>query len=180
MIRTELQKILDFWFIDLKPHQWFAKDKNLDKQIQERFLSTHEKYKDCVQHSFNLDETLALILLFDQFSRNMFRGEKKSFQFDPIALKMTKKGIENQFHDLLKKEKEKQFFLMPLMHSENLEDQKLSVQLFKLFEKTAYQFAVSHYKIIQRFGRFPHRNQLLKRQSTAEEISFLQTPNSSF
>ena len=179
-MNTELQKVLDFWFVHLNPEQWFAKDDNLDKQIQNQFLSTHQKYRIYDREFSDLYELLALIILFDQFSRNMFRNTKDAFEFDWIALEITKQGIQKDVYHLFEKEEEKQFFFMPLMHSENLQDQELSIKLFQSLNPKTYQFALDHHKIIERFGRFPHRNSILERQSTLEEIHFLKTPNSSF
>ena len=179
-LNPDFNAILDFWFLDLEPKNWFEKNLSLDQSIKEKFLLIHQNYRDYKCDYENTYEVLAFIILFDQFSRNIFRNTKLSFEFDFISLNATKKGIEKNLIDNLKETDEQKFFLMPLMHSEVLKDQKLSVELFKKFDENTYNFAVAHYNIIEKFGRFPHRNKILDRESSKEELDFLKQPNSSF
>ena len=127
---------------------------------------------------------LAIVILLDQLTRNIHRGSGHMFDGDPKAQALTKEGIALQ-HDRSLRAAERQFLYMPLMHSEELEDQKLSVALFDALAMEApaldsRKWAKSHMDIVARFGRFPHRNGLLGRTSTAEEIEFLQQAGSSF
>jgi len=133
---------------------------------------------------------LALIILLDQFSRNIFRGSPEAFSQDKKARETLQsalaRGLDKQLHDV-----EKWFFYMPLMHSENFGDQKDSVAIFKrLIEECvpalelalapSHDYAVRHFDIVKRFGRYPHRNKILGRISTPEEVEFLKQPGSSF
>ena len=133
---------------------------------------------------------LAYIILLDQFSRNIYRNTPKAFDQDPLALQACLEGQKRKFETELSPV-QRWFFYMPMMHSENLEIQKLSVAVFhKLAEEappelkealeSAFDFARRHYEIIARFGRFPHRNLILNRHSSREEIDFLKQPGSTF
>jgi uncharacterized protein (DUF924 family) len=174
------QDIFDFWFSNEVKVKWFAKDVNFDQEIRDKFEIYYEAAKTGILDSWENSPlgTLALIIILDQFPRNMFRGTDLSFATDYLALAHTKKAIEKNFGAELTKE-QKQFLYMPLMHSENLENQMLSVELFSRLHENN-EFAIKHMEIIKRFGRFPHRNDILKRKSTDEEITFLSGPNSSF
>lgn len=136
--------------------------------------------------------TLALIILLDQFSRNIYRGTAKAFAQDSLALEICLRAIDNGFDKMLHSV-ERLFFYMPLEHSEDIEIQKKSVEYFSVMEKLFptppslasmvsefRKYAEMHYVIIERFGRFPHRNEVLGRESTPEEIEFLKQPGSSF
>ena len=117
----------------------------------------------------------ALVILFDQFTRNMCRGTPQSFEGDSKAIVLTHYAIRKKLDVWLDSEK-KQFLYMPLMHSENINDQELSLKLFT----PVHTFAKAHYDIIKQFGLFPHRNEILGQTSTPEEIVFLKTPGSRF
>ena len=132
---------------------------------------------DDTNYQFTISKPLNLETL-DQFSRNMFRELPESYATDSKALSITKYAITKKLDEELSTD-HKMFLYMPLMHSENLEDQKLCVQLFKDNPKEKH-YAEMHLRIIERFGRFPHRNNALGRKSTEEELQFLTTPNSSF
>lgn len=172
--------ILNFWYgIENKP-KWFIKDSAFDREIAEKFLSYYEEAAkgnlDYWQGSF--EGSLALIILLDQFPRNMFREQPKSFATDAKALSITKAIIESGTDKNVQTDY-KHFLYMPLMHSENLADQKLSIELFN-YDSNTHNYAKKHMEIIKKFSRFPHRNGILSRASTKEEIRFLKTPNSSF
>ena len=175
-------EIIDFWFADENKAKWFDKDSNFDAKITERFgeLYRQEKDKFAIANITNAKYALGLIILFDQFPRNMFRGDKKSFATDDMALEVALFSLKRSFDNEFEPEKRK-FFYMPFMHSEELPCQEMSVELFAgLGNKYSLDFAVRHKVIIEQFGRFPHRNEILGRKSTEEEIAFLATPNSSF
>ncbi len=175
-------QVIDFWFSN--QDKWFAKDPQFDLIITNQFLSL---YKEAAESK--LDEwqkeplsMLALIIILDQFPRNIFRDDKRAYDLDKLAVSLTKKAIKLGFNkELQGNSNYLKFLYMPLMHSENLDDQKLSLKLFEeLADIKTYQYARAHYDIILLFRRFPHRNKILKRTSTRQEIEFLKSPNSSF
>lgn len=184
-----IQEILDFWFLPEdhaeygKPREaWFKKDDGFDAEIREHFLDDFEKaesgaYLDWTESARG---SLALILLFDQFTRNMFRDSPRAFDADGKAREIARHMLSRGYYDELSTV-QKQFATLPFEHSEDLEDQKLSMQLFeKLGSDELLDYAERHYVIIEKFGRFPHRNEQLGRQNTEEEEAFLKEPNSSF
>ena len=178
----EAKSILDFWFIECSPKMWFKKNDKFDALIRNRFLNLIKKSLKTNIEDVNiaLDTYLSLIILLDQFTRNVFRNSSKSFEGDNKAVKLTKIAIDNNFikgsnHHY------NSFFLMPLMHSENILDHKLGLPLFKKFtNENTFKFALKHKDIIDRFDRFPHRNNVLGRISTKSELEFLTLPGSRF
>ena len=174
--------ILKFWFGEHKD-KWFVKDPSFDAEIKKRFLPIyHSAISKKLDHWIENEESaLALIILLDQFPRNMFRGKKEMYSSDDLALYYTGIALDKNLDQSLSDE-EKLFLYLPLMHSENLDDQKLCLKLLK--ERTKLEksinFAKMHLDIIEKFNRFPHRNDILGRESTSEELAFLKTPNSSF
>ena len=178
----EAKSILDFWFIESSPKMWFKKNDEFDALIRKRFLNSIKKSLKTNIDDVNiaLDTYLSLIILLDQFTRNVFRNSSKSFEGDNKAVKLTKIAIDNNFikgsnHHY------NSFFLMPLMHSENILDHKLGLPLFKKFtNENTYKFALKHKDIIDKFDRFPHRNNVLGRISTKSELEFLKLPGSRF
>jgi len=199
-MKNRLMDVHRFWFgesrndleiLQQKSKIWFAKDDALDAEIRRRFA-------DLVEHAalnrFDFPllaplEQLAVILLLDQFSRNLFRDDPRSFSADPLARTHAQSLLINEAADLNRVEKV--FLYLPFEHSESLDDQKKSVALFhhlhqnapvELHQHTAgfLDYAVRHFEIIERFGRFPHRNKILGRPSTPEELEFLTQPGSSF
>lgn len=185
------QHVLDFWF-GLKalpefkiPHEkWFKKDPDFDAKITKSFgplldsfdLGLLENWKDSAW------STLGLIILLDQFPRNIFRNTAKAFAYDSHALKIAKNALQKNF-DAEVPPLQRVFYYLPLEHSENLDDQRECVRLFKILEKECPGFLIyaeKHLEIIERFGRFPHRNDILKRPSTKAEEEFLKEPGSSF
>jgi uncharacterized protein (DUF924 family) len=169
--------VLDFWLKDTPSEKWFANDPALDAQIRARFedvwrLGCAGGLKDW-EHEPN--GALALIILFDQFPRNMFRGTAEAFASDPHAREIAKRAIA-QKRDLEVPAAFRSFFYLPLEHSENISDQEACVQLTRerLGEQdVAHRYALMHKDAIERFGRFPARNKALGRASTAEEQEFL-------
>ncbi|MBT3358376.1 MAG: DUF924 domain-containing protein [Rhodospirillales bacterium] len=174
--------VLSFWFEESTPEQWYKKNGDFDQTIRERYGAAHsEAVSGTLDHwAETPDGCLALIILLDQFSRNMYRDDPGAFAADPKALALTKAALEKGWVESATSA-QAQFLLMPLMHSEDLADQEMSIPLFAKFcgEKVA-DFAIRHRDIITRFGRFPHRNAVLSRESTQEEIGFLKTEGSSF
>ena len=178
----EAKSILDFWFIESSPKMWFKKSDEFDALIRKRFLNSIKKSLKTNIDDVNiaLDTYLSLIILLDQFTRNVFRNSSKSFEGDNKAIKLTKIAIDNNFikgsnhyYNI--------FFLMPLMHSENILDHKLGLPLFKKFtNENTFKFALKHKDIIDKFDRFPHRNNVLGRISTKSELEFLKLPGSRF
>lgn len=163
-------EVLAFWFEELTAQDWFGGGDDVDAAITLRFMSVWEELHTSLKDAFCADlETLrAAIILFDQFPRNLFRGTAKAFASDPLALSLTKVLLENGWDKDLSGPP-LQFALLPLMHSEQLADQELCVSLFNAHLPAAAEFATSHRDMIARFGRFPHRNSVLGRESSAEE-----------
>jgi len=186
---TQQQDILDFWFL-AETHQdygktrkeWFEKNDVFDGKIRQAFLTVFEEAEAgrLLSWAESAEGGLALILLFDQFSRNMFRGEARSFETDGKAREIARHMIDRGFYEGLS-DLQKQFAALPFEHSEDMEDQEISMTLFnKLGNAELIRYAQAHYDIVEKFGRFPHRNKVLGRDSSEAEITFLQTPHSSF
>lgn len=169
------KQIVAFWK-EAGPERWFERDLALDQSIREHFLVTHQaaelgKLENWEQSA---EGALALLLLLDQFPRNMFRGTRRAFANDEAARAIAARAIEQGFDQKVPADL-RGFFYLPFEHSEALEDQEASVRLFEAAEDAdLVHWAKLHYDIIKRFGRFPHRNALLGRASTAEEIAFLE------
>jgi uncharacterized protein (DUF924 family) len=184
-------EVLLFWFGPPaergKPQErWFVKSAAFDREIRDRFLWLHEEAAAGRRSSWkeNAAGCLALILLLDQFPRNMFRGTPRGFATDPLALEMARHAVAQAF-DRAMLPVERMFVYLPFEHSEALADQVMACELSKPLDAypetvDAYRYAVLHRDIIERFGRFPHRNALLGRPSTPEELEFLRRPGSSF
>ncbi|MCO4785472.1 MAG: DUF924 domain-containing protein [Marinomonas atlantica] len=176
------QSVIDFWFSELEPKQWWQKDAVLDASIKHRFEAIHAQAK--VGELFEWRSTalgsLAEIIVLDQFSRNIFRDKPESFACDPLALALAQTAIAKGF-DLELPEAQRNFLYMPFMHSESKRIHEQALVLFTaLGNDNSLNFEQQHKAIIDRFGRYPHRNEILGRNSSQEELSFLQQPNSSF
>jgi uncharacterized protein (DUF924 family) len=169
------QDVLEYWFSPEQSPRWYAADDKLDADIRRRFLATYEAAcsGDLNEWRNTPQSLLALIIVLDQFPRNMFRGSARSFAADARAAALTKEGIEKGFDRSLRPT-EQDFFYMPLMHSERLSDHDLLITLGRGEDR----YARRHREIIVRFGRFPHRNETLGRETTAEEALFLAGPDS--
>ena len=190
---SRVDEILDFWFgqSDQPEHGkqrgfWFNKKPEFDQELRLRFLTDYQQavagQLDHWQESPK--SCLALILLLDQFPRNMFRGSAQAFATDPQALEVAQHAVANGFdQELLTVQR--WFVYLPFEHSENLDDQRKCVELFATLSDdpdstSTLNYAVRHREIIERFGRFPHRNEILGRANTPEEAEFLKQPGSSF
>lgn len=170
------QDVISFWK-QAGPKKWFAKDDGFDQEMRQQFMPLLEQaIEGQLDHwKENADACLGLILILDQFSRNLFRNNPKAFSQDPAALSAARHALE-QGYELKVDPELRSFIYMPLMHSEALEDQKESLRLQTLGGKEAnIKAAKEHFQIIERFGRFPHRNQILGRQTTPEEEKYLQS-----
>lgn len=173
-------EVLRFWF-DEHPKDWFAKKPELDAEIRRRF---HALYLEAAAGGLEgwrdeLRACLALVILLDQFPRNMFRGEAQAFATDALARTAARRILAHGWNVRLS-QSEQLFAYLPFEHSESLEDQNLSCELMKNFDAELRRYAERHREIIDRFGRFPHRNGILGRESTAAEIEFLKLPGSGF
>ncbi|TMP71503.1 DUF924 family protein [Pseudoalteromonas sp. S1608] len=175
-------KIIDFWFNELDPKQWWQKDDGLDAQIKTRFGELH--HQASVSELFDWRESalgsLAEIIVLDQFSRNIYREKPAAFACDALALALAQAAIAKGFDKELTDE-QRVFLYMPFMHSESKLIHKEAVKLYKaLGIKNNLDFEYQHKAIIDRFNRYPHRNKILGRDSTKEELEFLKQPNSGF
>ena len=174
--------VLEFWFNELEPKQWFVKDRDLDAMIEARFSLLVEQARAGELFSWRVTPQgrLAEIILIDQFSRNIFRDKPESFSADPVALVLAQEAIGAGADQRLDVQ-ERAFLYMPFMHSES---QAIHEQAVVLFDQPGLEynleFEYKHKAIVDRFGRYPHRNEILGRKSTEEEIAFLREPGSSF
>ncbi|KFB11243.1 DUF924 family protein [Nitratireductor basaltis] len=168
--------VLDFWFTELTPEQWFTANEEIDTTIRNRFEPILQEFAEEVpdEARTTVDGALAGVILCDQFPRNIYRRTSRAFAFDRLALDLCHHALSRGF-DKEMETKQKQFLYMPLMHSEAMGDQDRAVELFTaLGNENARKYAVEHRDIIARFGRFPHRNRVLDRDSTQEEEAFLE------
>ncbi len=190
---SQANQILDFWFgkpdeADYgKPRKvWFTKNPEFDQEVRSRFLINYQQAA-----AGHLDDwkasplgCLALIILLDQFPRNMFRGQPQTFATDPQALAYAQHTVAQGFDkELLPIQRG--FVYLPFEHSENLAYQHQAIELFSTLKDypecaSGVDYAHRHFKVIERFGRFPHRNEILGRETTPEEAEFLKQPGSSF
>jgi len=184
-MQVTADKVLDFWFNETDRQNWFERSDAFDQIIHDRFGDAvetaraggfgdwHDTARGC----------LAVIILIDQFSRNIYRDSPLAWSADDVGLACTKRAMTRGFDADLGVD-ERKFLYMPLMHSEVLADQEQCVELFRGLatdaDDVSLDFAIRHRDIIARFGRFPHRNEILGRESTPEELEFLKEPDSAF
>ncbi len=174
--------VIDFWFKELKPEDHFKKKLNVDRLIEQKFSQLLEKAKSSELFSWRSDPLgrLAEIIVLDQFSRNIYRDRPLSFAADPTALVLAQEAVLHGIDQHLEA-KQRSFLYMPYMHSESLLIHEQAVKLFSLPGlEFNLDYELKHKNIIEHFGRYPHRNKILNRQSTPEEIEFLKSPGSSF
>ena len=187
MITKNAQNILDFWFIESLPEELFRQKDSFDKKINDRFFNDYEKatineYDDWQDEP---KSSLALIILLDQFSRNLFRNHKKAFEQDHKCRLIVNEAIDRGDLEALSIN-EKLFFLLPLLHSEEISDHTYVHNLSNTHLKEHPQIVLiksswkNHTDVIKRFKRYPHRNKVLDRQSSSEEMEFLKGSNSSW
>ena len=186
-------EVLDFWFgregeegYEEFREVWFTKDLAFDREVRDRFEDAYEEAA-AGRLDYWKDEArscLALIVLLDQFPRNMFRGDPKTYATDYMAREAARHAVERAYDRELTPYG-RLFLYLPFEHSEDLEDQRFSVELFRglaaeIESEDLLGYEVRHLEIIERFGRFPHRNEILGRATTSEEAEFLREPDSSF
>lgn len=174
--------VLEFWFDEISPEQWWQKSSDFDRMIETRFQRVHEAAVRCELYPWRSSARgrLAEIIVLDQFSRNIHRDSPLSFAFDPLALclsqEMVSRGMDAELEAV-----ERCFCYMPYMHSESGDIHEIAVGLFaQPGLESNLDFELQHKAIIDRFERYPHRNEILGRPSTPEEIAFLEQSGSSF
>jgi uncharacterized protein (DUF924 family) len=182
MDASAIDDAVRFWFEELTPKEWYRASETVDAEVTARFGKIYDALKKAVPPEWL--ETpkgfLAAILVLDQFPRNTFRGRPKAFATDGKALALAKLAV-GEGMDAKLPPQQRAFIYLPFQHSEALADQARSVGLFTaLGNPLNLDYAIRHQDVIERFGRFPHRNEILGRDSTAEEEAFLETPGSSF
>lgn len=176
------QDVLDFWFKEIDRRLWFQKSTDFDQLLRSKFLSLHTEIQNgqTARWRANPEGRLAEVIVLDQFSRNMFRDTPQSFASDSLALSLAKEAIAVGADQGLPVQ-QRGFLYMPFMHSESAADHIKAVELFSQPGlEYNLEFEIKHKKIIDRFGRYPHRNKILGRASTEDEIKFLKEPGSSF
>ena len=175
-------RVLDFWFSEIDSSLWFKKDAQFDALLIEKFSQLHVQAAQCELYQWRATAQgrLAEVIILDQFSRNMFRDTPQAFAYDSLALALAQQAIAVNDH-LTLSSTERNFLYMPFMHSES---QLIHQQAVKLFtdngNENTLNFELQHKAIIDRFQRYPHRNAILGRASTAQEIEFLSQPGSGF
>jgi uncharacterized protein (DUF924 family) len=179
---AEIGAVLDFWLVRVGPDKWFSRDDALDAEIRERYTALHAQAVAGALGQWREISRgcLAEIILLDQLSRNLYRDDPRAFAADAQSREIMDHALARGFDNGMSAG-ERRFLYMPLQHSENAADQARSVELFRSLEDNkTFEYTLRHQEIIARFGRFPHRNAALGRESTDAEITFLQQPNSSF
>lgn len=174
--------VVAFWFDELEPADWFKKSDATDAKIKARFLDLYKQLAQCPLDDLLVSgrHALAAVIVLDQFPRNLFRGDAQTFATDAKARDITIAAIDAGFDQGLTVE-ESVFLLLPFEHSEDLADQDRAVEMIgRLGNANFADYAIAHRDVIARFGRFPHRNQMLGRASTAEEEAYLAEPGSGF
>lgn len=176
----ESAEIIHFWFEEIEPKMHWVKDLSFDQMITDRFAKIHKAASLGELFSWRKSPLgrLAEVIVLDQFSRNMFRNTEQSFRYDPLALALAQEAVSIGDDQKLSL-KHRHFLYMPYMHSES---PLIHQEALRLFSQPGLdpEFEIKHKNIIDQFGRYPHRNAILNRASTTEEIEFLKGPNSSF
>jgi uncharacterized protein (DUF924 family) len=173
--RVAAAEIVSFW-VEAGPDKWFAQDESFDQAIRSRFLPTYEAgaNDELAAWEESADGALALVLLLDQFPRNMFRGSARAFATDALARAVADRALSRGF-DRATDPAMRSFLYLPFMHSEALIDQDRCVRLYEaLGDAENLRYAREHRDVVQRFGRFPHRNDALGRDTTPAERTFLE------
>ena len=176
------QRVLKFWFEEIEPKSWWIADHAFDRQVEERFLPLLHKAAQGELFSWRKEPKgrLAEVIVLDQFSRNIYRHSPLAFAQDPMALALAQEAIAVGAHQPLSPI-ERSFLYMPFMHSESRQIHEWAERLYRENGlQDSYKFELKHKAIIDRFGRYPHRNEVLGRPSSAEETEFLTQPGSSF
>jgi len=179
MKHSLINEILEFWFSDEVKALWFKSTDEFDEQLKQRYETVWQQASDGLLDHWKetAQGAVALVIILDQFPLNMFRGDAKRYSTEAQSREIVRYAIFQHLDDALSKQ-QKAFLYLPFMHSEDLKDQQMGVDLFTAagLEDNA-RYAHHHYSVVERFGRFPHRNVELGRDSTEEEISYLKTAN---
>ena len=173
--QTEPADILEYWYSAFMQKHWFSSTPALDDEIREKYQSLWERAAagELGHWQDSPEGALALAIVLDQFPLNMFRGKPESFRTERKAVEVTLNALKKGFDKQLSKDR-LSFLFMPLMHSEKLEEQDLSVTLFRQYDLTGnIKFAEHHRELVRKYGRFPHRNAILGRESTPAEMEYL-------
>ncbi len=172
------QNIIDYWYDERIKNKWFNATKSLDQEMKLKYLPTYQQAKNGLLEDWRQTPLgcLALVIVLDQLPLNIFRGKVASFDTQKKAIALSYFAIKKGFDKKLSTEY-LIFLFMPLMHSEDINDQLLSVELCQKYRLSNLEFANHHYNIIKQFGRFPHRNKILDRTSTVTEIAYLNSDN---
>lgn len=176
------QQVIEFWFEEIEPKWWWKKSEEFDQTIRRRFAGIHKAAVVCELYEWRATPSgrLAEIIVLDQFSRNLFRGTPASFANDPLALCLTQEAISAGVDQELEPQ-QRCFFYLPYVHSESRRIHQVAPSLFTdPALKRNLEFELRHKEIIDRFGRYPHRNEILGRESRTEELEFLKQPGSFF
>ena len=176
------EEVIRFWFEEIAPKQWWARDATFDQALAARFGATHAAAIRCELHTWRELATgrLAEVIVLDQFSRNIYRGDPRSFAYDQLALCLAQEAVRTGADQVLENE-QRSFLYMPFVHSESALIHEWAMKLFgALGNESNLQSERRHKEIIDRFGRYPHRNRILGRASTPEEVDFLARKGSSF
>ena len=170
------EQVTRYWFEELPPEAWFRKDTRVDDAIRERFAALHDEIARIRPEQLTTPrDCLAAVIVLDQFPRNMFRGSPRAFATDALALSISQHAIAAGLDQQLDRQ-QRWFLYMPFQHSEDRAVQARSIELFtQLNDPENLGYARRHQEIIDRFGRFPHRNEVLGRVSTPEEAQFIAT-----
>jgi len=174
--------VLHFWFRELSESQWWEQDEAIDALVRERFLALHARLSahHASERFTTSRQLLAAVIVLDQFSRHLFRRTARAYASDPLARRIARCAVDAKLDSSLTA-LERQFLYLPFQHSEDAADQRLSVQLFESIGNEGWtRDAIEHREIVERFGRFPHRNAVLGRESTVEEDELLKAPASWF
>ena len=176
------QQVIEFWFEEIEPASHWKKDPTFDRLIEQRFGELHRQASACELYAWRAEPLgrLAEVIVLDQFSRNIYRDQAQAFSQDQLALALAQEAISVSADQLLET-CQRTFLYMPFMHSESALIHQQAIELFSQPGlEDNYQFELKHKAIIDRFGRYPHRNAILQRDSTCEEVEFLKQPGSSF
>ena len=178
----EAKDVVSFWFAEIEPAQRFKKDAGFDRLCTDRFSGIHRRACACELYSWrdSASGALAEVIILDQFSRNIYRDRPQAFAADSLALALAQEMVRRgQDQELLPEQRT--FVYMPYMHSESKDIHELAVELFRQPGlESNQQYELRHKEIIDRFGRYPHRNEILGRQSSQQELEFLRQPGSRF
>lgn len=178
----DVQEVLRFWFEEIDPEMWFKKDRQFDEEIRRRFSTVHQAAVrgELFHWRETLEGRLAEVIVLDQFSRNMYRDQPEAFRYDGMALILAQEALrQGNLQELTVVQRS--FLYMPFMHSESSTIHEWAMELFaEEGMESSYEYEKQHRDIIERFGRYPHRNHILQRESTEEEMRFLKEEHAGF